>query len=93
LVQPIGTDEIVEERLAICTFLNNHKIKKLDDYYILLTNGNCIKGNGSLINNSYGSFTNNLRSISKEKISETFFFYGLKSTLYELSKFIVENKE
>ena len=81
----------IEERIQIENFLTGYNIKNLDTYYNELTKGNC-KLSGSMINDSFDSYVDKLSSIPNEKICETFFFYGLKDAIYELSKFIVENK-
>jgi hypothetical protein len=82
---------IVEERLSIAKFFKSYNVKNLNDYYKELTNGNCLES-GSMINDSYDSYVDKLSTLSSQEIRETFFFYGLKDTLYQLSKYITENK-
>ncbi len=82
---------VVEERLAIAKFLKGYNIKNLNLFYKELTNGNCAES-GSIINDSYESYIDKLAAKPSQEISESFFFYGLKDSLYQLSKNIVESK-
>lgn len=77
----------------IIDFMNGFKVKNLKQAYdVLKWNGNIDNGEG-LVYDSYRKVLNNLRNQDKESpLPESLFFFALKDSLYQLSKYITDTK-
>jgi len=77
----------------IIDFMNDFKVKNLKQAYdVLKWNGNIDNGEG-LVYDSYRKVLNNLRNQDKESpLPESLFFFALKDSLYQLSKYITDTK-
>ncbi len=78
---------------SIIDFMNDFKVKNLKQAYdVLKWNGNIDNGEG-LVYDSYRKVLNNLRNQDKESpLPESLFFFALKDSLYQLSKYITDTK-
>jgi len=70
-------------------FLSQYSISDIKKYEEFLTKGDTQKAGGQ-IHDSYFTVLGKYKRLTTQNIGETFFFYGLKDSLYFLSKHIVE---
>jgi len=76
---------------AVAAFLAEYDIKHLQPCKMFLTAGDATKG--GQLHDSFYTLLESIRPYEHEGVSETYFFYSLKDSLYMLSKYIIEKAD